>query len=103
MSQIVVMDDKFQRKLNLTVIHEDNPERVSLYKGGGRLITSEHVVLRYYHFKERVEEGQINFVYVVTYDQLAGVMTKALPSLSFKKLLNPVVKSLSFSQSEDYY
>ena len=47
---------------------------------------SKHIEVRYFFVRQKVEEGRISVVRVSTQDQLADILTKALPQPQHEKL-----------------
>lgn len=48
---------------------------------------TNHIALTYHFIKEHVEDGNVEVHFVGSTDQLADVFTKALPEISFNRIL----------------
>ena len=48
---------------------------------------TKHIALRYHFIKDHVEDGNVEFHFVWSSDQLADNFTKALPEASFNIIL----------------
>ena len=52
---------------------------------------TNHIGLKYHHFRSKVKEGLISVKYIHTKDQIADLLTKALPEpqfLALRKAMN---------------
>jgi len=71
----------------ITTIWEDNQPCISLSKDPSNHQKSKHFDVTYHFLRERVQMKQVELVYVPTTEQVADIMTKALPGPAFRKLL----------------
>jgi hypothetical protein len=68
-----------------TIVFEDNTAAISLSNNpGAPHKRSKHFGLEFAMFKQAVAEGEVSLAYVPTEEQLADIMTKALPSKKFE-------------------
>ena len=74
-----------------TVIHEDNQACIAQSKNPVNHQRNRHVLLRYHYLRDIVDQGHATLQYIKTKDQLADVMTKALPSPTFNHFLPSLV------------
>ena len=72
-------------KLHCTVF-EDNNSCIELVKCPKMRPRTKHIGLKYHHFRSKVKEGLISIRYIHTKDQIADLLTKALPEPQFLKL-----------------
>ncbi|XP_045027096.1 secreted RxLR effector protein 161-like [Daphnia magna] len=61
----------------------DNQEAVRLTYNAEFHQRTKHVLTRYHYIRQKVSEGKIEVKYIPTNDQLADILTKALPSPKF--------------------
>ena len=47
---------------------------------------TKHIELTYYHFTSKVKQGSLSIQYMIMYDQMAHLLTKALGEAQFLKL-----------------
>lgn len=66
-------------------VHEDNMTAITI---ASEIATkrSKHIDIRYHHIKQLVKSRAIKIVYCPSSDQIADILTKALPKDSFCKL-----------------
>ena len=77
-------------KLHCTVF-EDNNACIELVKCPIMQPRTKHIGLKYHHFCSKVKEGLITVKYIHTKDQIADLLTKALPEpqfLALRKAMN---------------
>ena len=77
-------------KLHCTIF-EDNNSCIELVKCPKMRPRTKHIGLKYHHFCSKVKEGLISVKYIHTNDQIADILTKALPESKFlllRKSLN---------------
>lgn len=75
--------------MNITIntpinIFEDNQGCIQIAKNPDTKRT-KHIDIKHHFIREQINEGVINLVYIPTNDQLADVLTKGLPRVSFEK------------------
>jgi hypothetical protein len=71
-------------------VFEDNQGALELAIAPKMRPRTRHIAVKYHHFREHVERGLIKIVYVDTKNQLADMLTKALPFA----LLQPLRQSV---------
>ena len=77
------------------VIKEDNKACQMFADHAGNFGRTKHIDVRYHFVRERIERGDIRVDYVNTLEQLADILTKALPREQFKIHRNKLVVSRS--------
>lgn len=81
--------------LNKPIFFMDNQSAIRLVKNPEFHKRTKHINVRYHFIREKFEDGVFELKYVSTDDQLADIMTKALPRVKhqyFRTLLNIVSK-----------
>jgi len=63
-----------------TIIYEDNQGCIVTASSGKESHKLKHVDIRYHFLREVIEKGDITVKYIGTKEQLADIMTKALPT-----------------------
>ncbi len=77
-----------------TIIYQDNKSTISLLtKGGGNHKRSKHFTIEFDALREYVRENEIDVRYVDTANMPADMFTKMLPSHTFQKHRNTIMKS----------
>lgn len=82
-------------KMGLPTFFMDNQSAIRLVKNPEFHKRTKHIDVRYHFIREKFEDGMFDLKYVQTDEQLADVMTKALPKAKhqyFRDLLNIVAK-----------
>lgn len=69
-----------------TTLYEDNKSTMALTQGPGSWSRTKHFKVRYHHIKLAIKDGTIDIKYCPTTEQLADLLTKALPAHLFKPL-----------------
>ena len=67
-------------------VFKDNNSCIELVKCPKMRPRTKHIGLKYHHFRSKVKEGLISIRYIHTKDQIADLLTKALPEPQFLKL-----------------
>jgi hypothetical protein len=57
-----------------------------LKNGRSNAERTRHIDLRYYYITDRIKRGELQVIYKPTDEMIADIMTKALPTKSFKVL-----------------
>jgi transposase InsO family protein len=70
-----------------TIVHADNQGSISLARNPVNHARTKHIDIRYHFIRERIESGEIDLRYVSTADQVADILTKALPKDKHWKLM----------------
>ncbi len=73
----------------------DNTSAISLASNPVFLARTKHVEVDYHFVRERVVRGDLKVHFIPTIDQLADLLTKALPTLHFLQLSNKLLHSFS--------
>jgi hypothetical protein len=66
-------------------VFEDNSGALEMAKSPKLRPQTKHINLKYHHFREAVEQGDISIHKIDTLDQIADIFTKALPLTLFRK------------------
>jgi hypothetical protein len=69
----------FGQEMSLTVIHCDNQSCIKLSENPVFHDRSKYIEIRYHFICEWVQRGVVQLQYISTYDQVADILTKALP------------------------
>jgi hypothetical protein len=69
----------FGQELPLTVIHCDNQSCIKLSDNLVFHDRSKHIEIRYHFIRYWVQRGAIQLLYIPTNEQVADILTKALP------------------------
>lgn len=69
-----------------TPVYSDNQGAIQLVKNPKYHRRTKHIETKYYVIREKYEQHQIDVFYVSTKQQLADILTKALPRESFQLL-----------------
>lgn len=64
----------------------DNTSAINISKNPVNHSMTKHIDIRYHFLREAVEDNACGLEYVTTEDQLADIMTKALPADRFENL-----------------
>lgn len=81
--------------LNVPIFYMDNQSAIRLVKNPEYHKRTKHIEVRYHFIRERFEEGMFELKYVPSNDQVADIMTKALPKdkhQHFRKLMGILPK-----------
>ena len=68
-----------------TVIYEDNNGAIDLSKNAKHHTRTKHTDISYHFTREKVDSEEVAAVYIQSDDNIADVMTKALPRVMFQK------------------
>jgi hypothetical protein len=71
--------DLFGQEMPPTVIHCDNQSCIKLSKNPVFHDRSKHIEIKYHFIRDWVQRGAVQLQYVSTDDQVADILTKALP------------------------
>jgi hypothetical protein len=70
-------------------VFQDNQSTIALVKRGNSASErTRHVAIRFFWVKDRVDNGDLEIVYMPTKDMIADVLTKPLQGEAFKRLRN---------------
>jgi hypothetical protein len=69
-----------------TILHCDNQGAIALAKNPQFHARSKHIDIQWHYVRQAVDQGVIDLCYISTADQVADIMTKALPSDRFAML-----------------
>ena len=67
-----------------TTLHGDNKSAIALAHGGQYHARTKHIDIRYHYIRYIIEAGTIKLIYCPTDQQMADILTKALPSMKVK-------------------
>ena len=67
-------------------IFEDNNGAIELSKAPKMRPRTKHIAIKYHFFRDFVEQCKINIFKIDTKNQIADILTKALPRDDFRKL-----------------
>lgn len=67
------------------IIYEDNQSTIKSCNSHEQLKRMKHLDIKYHFVKEKISKGYVVIEYVNTRDQLADILTKPLPRISFEK------------------
>lgn len=73
-----------------TVIYEDNQACIKIAEEPREHKRMKHIDIKYNFIREVIRNGKIKIVYIPTADQLADMMTKALPRVKFEYLKSKI-------------
>lgn len=83
-----LLTDFFEKSLDLTMINCDNQ---SCIKMSGDLVfhsRTKHINSKFHFIRNLVQDGIVKLEYVMTDEQVADILTKALPNKKFEYLSN---------------
>ena len=69
----------FGQEMSLTIIHCDNQSCIKLSENPVFHDRSKHIEIRYHFIRDWVQRGAVQLQYISTNDQVADILTKALP------------------------
>lgn len=69
-------------------IYCDSKSYVRIFHNPLQHSKTKHIMLRYHFIKNHVEDGNVKVHFVGSEDQLADIFMKALPEISFNKILH---------------
>lgn len=78
-------------KINLTepvILYEDNNGCISIANNPTNHKRSKHIDIKYHFSREQVEKGAVKLNYIPTGQQLADLLTKPLPAITFQEMRN---------------
>ena len=75
-----------------TVIHLNNQACSSMSKDPVAYKRSKHIDIRYHFTRTAVDEGKIRIEYVRSQDNVADLLTKALPAETFGRLTKSLIQ-----------
>ena len=79
----------FGQEMSPTVIHCDNHSCIKLSENLVFHDRSKHIEIRYHFIRDWVQRGAVQLQYISTDDQVADILTKALPrgSMPISKII----------------
>jgi hypothetical protein len=80
-----MMTKKLQPTVKCTVF-EDNSSALELAKAPKMRLRTKHIVIKYHHFRSKVDSGEVDIKRVDTKNQIADIFTKGLPRFDFEQL-----------------
>ena len=95
MNLVEELSDIFPIYINKKYLHckvfEDNKSCIAMTKSSNFSVRTNHIALKYHHFKSYVDSKRLRIIYTCSEDQLADILTKPLPDGQFhilQKVLN---------------
>lgn len=86
-SQVVwlrrILEDIGEKQDKATTLYCDNKSAISIGKNSVSHDRTKHIAIKYHFVKEAIEKGEVQLVYCRTEEQLADLLTKALPKEKF--------------------
>lgn len=83
--------DYLQSKINPTILHEDNATCITQIKAGYiKGDRTKHISPKFFYTHDLQKNGDIDVQQIRSSDNLADLFTKALPTATFKKLVNGI-------------
>ena len=73
------------QEINPTMLHEDNQGAIELVKNNKNHSRTKHIDVRHHFIRSHIENGNITIQYIPTENQIADILTKALPAEKFEK------------------
>jgi hypothetical protein len=74
-------------RMSPATMFQDNMSTIQLLKNGkSNAERTRHIDLRYFYITDRIKRGELQVIYKPTDQMIADIMTKALPTKSFKVL-----------------
>ena len=85
--QVKELLQEFRMKsTNGIVVQVDNKPAIQAIQNEKPAAATKHLSIRYHFIKERVQDGDVDLVYVESKNQLADLFTKSLPRPQFERL-----------------
>ena len=75
-----ILDD-LNRKSSNTIIHCDNQSTICIAKNPELHGRSKHINVRYHFVREKIENKELEVIYLPTEKMVADVLTKGLPKI----------------------
>ena len=75
----------FTQKKPIT-IHCDNQAAISIIQNPGNFNATKHIEIKHLYIRQLQEKKRVNVIYCKSEDQVADILTKALPTEQFKRL-----------------
>jgi hypothetical protein len=69
----------FGQEMSPTVIHCDNQRCIKLFENPVFHDRTKHIEIKYHFIRDWVQRGAVQLQYISTDDQVADILTKALP------------------------
>eukprot|EP00253_Pinus_taeda_P007825 PITA_07825 len=83
-----LLSDLFEGPLSLTCIHCDNESCIRLTEEKVFHVRTKHINNKYHYIKSLVQDGVTELHYIPTNEQVADILTKALPNKKLEYLRN---------------
>jgi hypothetical protein len=90
-----LMEEIGYKQERATRIHEDNEGAIKISKNPRCHDRLKHIELKFHLTRDAIQNGDVDIVKIKTDDQIADVMTKALPKRTHWKHTNKLVKDVS--------
>ncbi|KAK2966883.1 hypothetical protein RJ640_028893 [Escallonia rubra] len=74
-----ILGDMGEEQAEATTLMCDNKSAIAMTKNPGNHCRTKHINIKYHFVREAVENGEVQFQFCKTEDQVADVFTKAIP------------------------
>ena len=81
-----ILADLHMKQNEPTQIHVDNQAAIAISNDSVFHGKTKHFKIKLYHLREEQNDGEVKLLYCKTEDQIADVLTKALPKARFETL-----------------
>lgn len=81
-----ILDDMGKAQQNATRLYCDNKSAIDIARNPVQHRKTKHIKIKYHFLREAQSEGEINLIHCGTIDQIADILTKALPKTKFEHL-----------------
>ncbi|RVX14481.1 Retrovirus-related Pol polyprotein from transposon RE1 [Vitis vinifera] len=85
-----ILADLHMKQKEPTHIHVDNQAAITISNGSVFHDKTKHFKIKLYHLREEQKDGEVKLLYCKTEDQIADVLTKALPKARFETLRSKI-------------
>ncbi|RVX00264.1 Retrovirus-related Pol polyprotein from transposon RE1 [Vitis vinifera] len=85
-----ILADLHMKQKEPTHIHVDNQAAITISNGSVFHDKTKHFKIKLYHLREEQKDGEVKLLYLQTEDQIADVLTKALPKARFETLRSKI-------------
>lgn len=78
-----ILEDIAEKKEEGTKLYCDNKSAIAIGKNPVSHDRTKHIAIKYHFIRESIEKGEVALEYCRTEEQLADILTKALPQEKF--------------------
>lgn len=78
------------KQIGPVILHVDNKSAIDLIKNPGQHGRSKHIDVRFHYIRECIDHGKLVVKHVVTQEQRADILTKALGRIRFEEMRKAV-------------